>query len=163
MVSPQGGLLPVLLFLKPLRIMKKYIAKSHVAVCVTFANGSHKHINFFPKTTGGSVYYTDNKDEQDALEAHPKFGKLYKVDNEFNETVAAQPANAPSPAVSGEEGQNPANGADKGDTLITITVTDLNSAKDYLCDKFGLSRTKLKSKTSIINAARENGVVFSGI
>ena len=135
--------------------MKKYIAKSDVAVCVTFADGSHKHIKFFPKTNGGSVYYTDNKDEQDALEAHARYGKLYKIDETAVEVEA--PAAPVAPA------QDAVAAAPEAMPLTEITVTDLAAAKDYLCDRFGISRTKLRSTNAIFTAAGENGIKFIGI
>lgn len=105
------------------------------------------------------MYYSDNKEEQDALESHPRFGKLYKIDETPQPVVKAPapvaPAAAPANnAPSAEEAQS---------TLVTIPVTDLAAAKDYLCDKYGLSRTKLRSTAAIINAGRENGIIFSGI
>ena len=131
--------------------MKKYTAKSHVAICITFADGSHKHISFFPKTTGGSVYYSYDEGEQAALEAHPRFGRLFKIDN------------TPAPVVEKPAAKQETAEGEAGSGLTTITVSDLAAAKDYLCDKFGLSRTKLRSSAAIIAAARENGIVFSGI
>lgn len=133
--------------------MKKYIAKSHVAVCVTYADGSHKHISFSPKTNGGSVYYSDDETEQSALESHPRFGKLFRIDTTPAPVVEQPVETKEETAVRDEEGHS----------LTVITVSDLAAAKDYLCDKFGLSRTKLRSSAAILAAAKENGIQFAGI
>ena len=45
--------------------------------------------------------------------------------------------------------------------LTTVNVTDLDDAKDYLADKFGMSRTKLRSRDSIESAAKQVGIKFN--
>ena len=47
--------------------------------------------------------------------------------------------------------------------VTKITITCLDDAKDYLSEKFGISRTKLRSKKAIEEAAAENGIEFVGI
>lgn len=47
--------------------------------------------------------------------------------------------------------------------LKQIHIDNLDDAKEYLCDHFGLSRTKLRSKKAITEAASANGVAFVGI
>lgn len=139
-------------------MLKKYIAKSHIAVSVTFPNGSKKHIAFDAKTGGGSVYYTNDENEQAALESHNKFGKLFKVEV-IASAIPAKPA-ASAPAT--PENGTPETGERAGQ-MKEIMVNDLNEAKDYLCETFGLSRTKLKSKKAIVEAAEANKISFIGI
>lgn len=44
-----------------------------------------------------------------------------------------------------------------------VTVACLDDAKEYLCDRFGLEPSKLKSANSIISHAAKNGIEFIGI
>lgn len=48
-------------------------------------------------------------------------------------------------------------------TLKQVTVSDLAAAKDYLADKFGISRTTLRSKKAIVEQAAANGIEFVGL
>ena len=135
---------------------KKYSAKSQVSVTVIYRNGARKHISFCAKTNGGSMYYSSDADEQYALEHHPKFGRLYKLERVIEGPSATEEprgGNAVKPAAKKADKKGP----------VEITVTDLSSAKEYLCDKFGISRTKLRSAAAIIEAGRQNGIVFKGI
>lgn len=47
--------------------------------------------------------------------------------------------------------------------LKTIVVSDPDSAKSYLAEQFGYSRTKIKSIKAIKEAAAAHGIVFEGI
>lgn len=44
-----------------------------------------------------------------------------------------------------------------------IVVTDPEEAKDYLCEHYGLSRTKIKGLKSIKEAAAAQGITFKGL
>lgn len=124
-----------------------------MAISVTLPNGAHKHIKFLPRS-GGSVYYSSDESEQMALESHRSFGKAFKL--------MAEPAAAPMSAASvAKKAAAQAVSAEK--KVSEIKVSDLAAAKDYLCDRFGLSRTKLRSQKAIEDAAKENGIVFIGI
>ena len=181
---------------------KKYVARSVVSISVKLASGKTTHITFTPRTVGGSVFYTDNELIQEGLEKHPKYGKLFKVDDkegkpatgkapagkkaETGKGDSTKPVNTPD--AGGEAGGE--NGADAGgeagdetetgggDTETgggeaetgnggnteTKTFSCNDDAKQYLVDKFGVSRTKLKNRTEIENAAKENGftILWSG-
>ena len=47
--------------------------------------------------------------------------------------------------------------------LTQVTVTDFEDARDYLSDKFGISRTKIRSQKAVIEAAKARGIVFIGL
>lgn len=47
--------------------------------------------------------------------------------------------------------------------LTEVAVSDLEEAKEYLVEQFGIARSKLRSKVTINESARENGIVFTGI
>lgn len=127
---------------------KKYIAKSHVSLSVKMTAEKNAHITFVPLTGGGSVYYTADEQVQNALEQHPKYGKLFKQDALYQErkAIVAKPK---------EE--------KKQKEINEVQVSCLDDAKDYLSDKFGISRTKLRSQEGIEKAAAANGVRFIGL
>ena len=52
---------------------------------------------------------------------------------------------------------------DEDDGLRVVTVTCTSDAKEYLADTFGISRTNLRSKAKIIEAAAKNGIKFEGL
>lgn len=126
----------------------KYIAKTHVSLSVKMAEGKNAHISFTPLTGGGSVYYTADEQVQAALEQHPKYGKLYKTDTLYKERKAEE--------VKPKEEK-------KKKEITEVRVTCLDDAKDYLSDKIGISRTKLRSQDSIIKAAAVNNIHFIGL
>lgn len=124
---------------------KKYIAYSHVAINVVLpSSGKGMHVSFAPVTGGGSVYITDNEDIQKALERHSRFGKLFKIDVNYKEE---------EPVIeSSVEAEEP--------KVKTVKMASLDDAKAYLADNFGISRTKLRSKKQIEDAAAANGLNF---
>jgi len=124
---------------------KKYIAYSHVAINVVLPSGKGMHVSFTPVTGGGSVYVTNNEDIQKALERHSRFGKLFKIDVNYKEEepVVEEAAAVEEPKVK------------------VMKMASLDDAKAYLADNFGISRTKLRSKKQIEDAAAANGIEFS--
>ena len=188
---------------------KKYIAKSHISLSVRVSDKASAHITFSALTGGGSVFYTDDENLQQALEKHHKFGKLFKEDKTFTEQTAVKkakaatpvkveattkPATTPNPTEDNnaedkkvEDNNAEDNNADDNTPInptesdmddsnaeedntteaegnvTKITITCLDDAKDYLSEKFGISRTKLRSKKAIEEAAADNGIEFVGI
>lgn len=54
--------------------------------------------------------------------------------------------------------------AEEESTALTkVNVTDFEDARDYLSDKFGISRTKIRSQKAVREAAEANGIVFVGL
>lgn len=84
--------------------------------------------------------------EPEATETHES------ADNEVEDTEA--PAN---------ELEDPNAPASDTSALTQVTVSDLASAKDYLADKFGISRTSLRSKKTIVDQAAAHGIEFVGL
>ena len=125
---------------------KKYIAYSHVAINVVLPkSGKGMHVSFTPITGGGSVYITNNEDIQKALERHSRFGKLFKIDINYKEE---EPVVEEAAAVEEPRAK-------------VMKMASLDDAKAYLADNFGISRTKLRSKKQIEDAAAANGIEFS--
>jgi len=101
------------------------------------------------------VYYTNDENVQSGLERHYKFGKLFQLAASIDETK--KKAEAPEAQADNDGG----NAEEK--KLKEIAVSCADDAKDYLSEKFGVSRTKIRSIKAIQEAAATFGVVFTGI
>lgn len=170
---------------------KKYTAKTDIALSVYLKSGKSVHVSFSALTGGGSVLYTDDEELQAALEAHPKYGRLFKLEKTIDPKKPAEPVKpeeddaedpgtdeAPTeeaeepveePADDNEEAEeepeeDDAEADDEEAQVKKIMVNSLDEAKDYLCEHFeSYSRTKLRSKVAIKTAAEKEGFVFTGI
>lgn len=170
-------------------MVKKYVAKTDIAISVYLKSGKNTHVPFSAKTGGGSVLYTDVVELQEALEVHPKYGKLFKLEQVIDPNK--KPAKAtkkapvkPAAPVEPEEGaedteanegepvntdadhdtEETTDEEDEGEEVKKIMVNSIDEAKDYLCEHFeGYSRTKLRSKVAIKAAAEKEGFEFVGI
>ena len=58
----------------------------------------------------------------------------------------------------GETGQNTT-----ADGKAIVDVTDIDDARDYLADEFGIARSNLRSNVSVMRAAEEHKIVFRGL
>ena len=135
--------------------MAKFTSKSHVAINVVLSNGANMHVSFFEKTGGGSVLVTDNANLIQALRQHRKYGKLFKEEAE----PVAQPAakkvanNTAAPASQPvEKKQEPAPGPKE------MSFKNNEDAKDYLAERFGISRSKMKTRAAIEESAKQVGI-----
>lgn len=158
--------------------MKKYIAKTNVSVNVVMPSGKNKHISFSPLSSGGSVYYTDNADEQAALEGHYKYGKLFMIE-EATQIVNrnAKPTSTQTKTTTEEVPGIELNEAVISDTFDEISsaeelpnlhqnvkiVTDFEDARNWLSETYGVSRTKLRSLKNVKEYAASVGVELQGI
>lgn len=116
---------------------------------VIMPTGKSMHLSFVPLTGGGSMYSTSDENMQSAIETHHNFGVLYKLDKVVDETkVEVKPKEQPKV-------QEP--------EVKTVKVASLEDAKEFLVDRFGISRTKLRSKKQIMDAAEAHNVMFEGI
>ncbi len=133
-------------------MLKKYKAKSMVSVSLTLPTGGRTHISFNPVSGGGSVYYTENALIQSGLECHPKYGRLFTLD------YVEQPKF--SVGKSNERVTSNHESASREAHVSEIKVSCNDDAKDYLVDKFGISRTKLRSRSQIEAEGTAKGVKF---
>lgn len=125
----------------------RYTARTLLSINVTLPGaGGNAHITFHPVTGGTSVYYTSDTRLQQALEAHPAFGRLFR---------RAPQAFLPKPAPKAKA--KPASGPRH------IKVTCPDDAKDYLADRYAVSRTKLRTVAAIQAEALTHGITFDGI
>lgn len=133
--------------------MKKiYQSRTAISVNVVLRSGKSAHIAFTAQSNGSSVYATDNPDIQRALERHYRYRTLFRLAGMEAEAAPAE----------GDGGGKAAAREEKGETRA-ITVSDLAAAKDFLADTFGISRTSLRTRKSIIEAAKARGIAFDGL
>lgn len=140
-------------------MLKRYKSKSCVSINVVLPTGGNTHISFSPVTGGGSVYYTDNENIQKGLERHPKYGKLFVVDTTLTAqktSTKTQSTVAGTTATKTAEKQQPTDNTKKKAIEVKMACND--DAKDYVADKFGVSRSKMRSRADIEKVAAENGV-----
>lgn len=145
--------------------MKKYIAKTNISINVVLSSGVNRHIAFDALTNGGSVFYTEDPEIQCALEHHYKFGRLFHLSPESIEDNSPRCNGSLACVAKGNEATNTPENENVSETegLKPVVVSDPDSAKAYLADHFGISRTKLKTIKAIKDVAEANGIVFEGI
>ncbi len=165
--------------------MKKYVSKTSVSISVMLASGVHKFVEFTPQTRGGSVYYTDDKELQQAMERHYRYGRLFRADPMFedgqtaevggqkavddgqtSQTISTGPtlqsAAEVEPEQATEQIAEEAEAVEEAG-LMKVEVTDPDAAKQYLAEHYGLAKSTIKSVKAIKAAAAEHGIEFVGI
>lgn len=126
---------------------KTYKSGSDISINVILSDKKNLHISFTPSSDGTSTYTTKDANVQAAIEKHYRFGKLFRLALVEDERKPKEKPVQAAPASKNEE----------------IIVPDLSVAKDILADRFGISRTLLRTKDAIIEHAAAHGVVFKGI
>ena len=129
---------------------KTYKANTGVSLSVPLPSGKSLRVSFLALSDGTSVYATDNPQVQAGLERHSQYGKLFWPLSE-----SGGEKHQPAPAA---DGRDPA-----GREAKKVKVSDLTAAKDYLADTFGVSRTSLRTRKSIMDCAASHGVELEGI
>lgn len=132
---------------------KIYKAKTNVSINVVLSNKKNLHISFNPLSNGSSTFSTDNEDVMNAIERHYNFGKLFRLDSVVDDTKPSEEV------VEKAEIKDTA----EGTGLKRVKVSDIASAKDYLADTCGISRTALRSVKAIMEQAAANGIEFYGM
>jgi hypothetical protein len=148
-------------------MLKKYKSKSCVSLSVILPTGGTTHISFNPVTGGGSVFYTDNAKIQAGLEKHPKFGKLFTLDGAVTKSKPLDKKLKNIEYPKAEKADPVQDQVSKDEATVTddaklkeVEMTCNDDAKDYLVDKFGISRTKLRNRTQIEEAGKAKGIKF---
>lgn len=164
---------------------KAYKAGTNVSINVVLPSKKNTHITFMPLSNGSSVFTTDNEELQKAIESHYRFGSLFRLVGESNipskknnkktsmevdaattkesDEKDAESAIEANTATTEESDKKESDEENSNGNLIKVHVTDLASAKDYLADKFGISRTSLRSAKAIMEQAALHGIEFEGI
>lgn len=131
---------------------KTYQSKSDISISILMGNKS-AHVSFSPITGTGSIFTTDNTQLQEAIEKHHNFGKLFTLREEVKEKPKKEKKVANTEV---EEA-----GGDNGKIIVEVSCPE--DAKEYLADKFEVSRTSLKSVKAIREIAAANNIEFVGI
>jgi len=154
------------------KIKKIYTSKSEISIKVLLDNGKTVRVAFTPRTMGSSVFMTDDEELQKAIEGHKEFGKLFVCKNAGKViTATASQSTKQQPVDEGKQpvdkGQHPTDGeqddapSEGGEpTTKIVPVGSVQEAKDYLADKFDITRSSLKNRAAIESAALSKGVVF---
>lgn len=132
---------------------KIYKAKTNVSINVVLSNKKNLHISFNPLSNGSSTFSTDNEDVMNAIERHYNFGKLFRLDSVVDDTKPSEEVAEKAEIKDAAEGTG----------LKRVKVSDIASAKDYLADTCGISRTALRSVKAIMEQAAANGIEFYGM
>lgn len=109
------------------------------------------HIGFSPVSGGGSMFITSDEELQEAMEKHRGFNTMFRLDSVQDESTNPQAPQEDTPAE------------DEDPKLMVVNVNCIEDARDYLAEKFAISRSKIKNLASIKAKAKENGIEFSGI
>lgn len=126
-------------------MFKKYQAGTDLAFSVMVGD-ERMRIIFEGKTMGCSVYLTRDPKVQKAIESHYWFNdKFFLVESVDKKKAAAKAKKKVA------------------DEKKTHVVTDVEDAKDYLAETYGVSRSKMKTKEDILAIAKEKGVELEGL
>lgn len=138
-------------------MLKRYKSKSCISISVRLATGGTTHISFSP-ITGGSVYYSDNEKIQAGLEAHPKYGRLFVEDKTLAKEQRATDHATGTVETVGESAEEQQGTVKEDNDFVEVKMACNDDAKDYVADKFGVSRSKMRSRADIEKVAADNGV-----
>lgn len=133
-------------------MFKVYQAGSDLSFSVKTKNGQRR-IVFEPQSHGTSVYSTRDTEEQKAIEKHHWYEDKFWILEAVDEKKLAAEAKKKADAAAKK----------KAEEKDTHYVEDLQDAKDYLAEKFGVSRSKMKTKDEILAVAQEHGVELEGL
>ena len=120
-------------------MQKTYTASSELSFNVCMGTG-HRHVAFVPFTRGGSALTTDDTELQDAIERHRFFGTRITMTIDDS-----KPAERPAKAEPEAE---------------QVHFTSPSDAKDYVAERWGISRTQLRTCAQIAQIAAAHGVII---
>ena len=132
---------------------KKYQAGTDLSFSVMVGN-ERVRVVFEGKTMGCSIYGTRDEKLQKAIESHYWFNDKFFLVESIDEKKEAAEAKKKAAAKAKKK---------VADEKKTHVVTDVEDAKDYLAETFGVSRSKLKTKEDILSIAKEKGVELEGL
>ena len=131
---------------------KTYKAKSAVSIMVRVGK-TGKRITFDAMSDGTSTYKTTDETLQAAIERHHAFGKRFYLFRTVAVKAATETAASSTATAEGEASS----------ALTQVTVTDAQSARQYLIETFGVSKTSVRSNKQLLEQAAAHGVEFIGI
>lgn len=131
--------------------MFKFVSNSHIALNVVLANGASVHVVFVEHTGKGSVFYTADEQLAAGLRSHVRFGKLFKEE--------AMPE--PKPVAATTKKVKAEAAAEEGEAVENKkTFSNNEDAKDFLAERYGISRSKLRTRAAIETAAKSVGITI---
>lgn len=133
-------------------MFNKYQAGTDLAFSVMVGD-ERMRIVFEGKTMGCSVYMTRDPKVQKAIESHYWFNDKFFLVESIDEKKEAAEAKKKAAAKAKKKV------ADEK----THLVTDVEDAKNYLAETYGVSRSKMKTKEDILDIAKEKGVELEGL
>lgn len=162
---------------------KVYKSRTCIAINVVLASKKNRHISFEPCTDGSSSFTTSSPELQEAIEKHYNYRKLFHLESCIETKKADKKKPAEDDAVVNDEITNVVADDKNADDVKVIVVTedentddetdvdnitkvnvpDIEAAKDYLADTFGISRTLLRSKKAIMEQAKAHNIEFVGL
>lgn len=134
-------------------MFNKYQAGTDLAFSVMVGN-ERMRILFEGKSTGSSVYMTRDPKVQKAIESHYWFNDKFFLVESIDEKKEAAEVKKKAAAKAKRK---------VADEKKTHVVTDVEDAKDYLAETYGVSRSKMKTKEDILAIAKEKGVELEGL
>lgn len=134
-------------------MFNKYQAGTDLAFSVMVGN-ERMRIIFEGKTMGSSIYMTRDSKVQKAIESHYWYKDKFFLVESIDEKKEAAEAKKKAAAKAKKK---------VADEKKTHVVTDVEDAKDYLAEAFGVSRSKMKTKEGILAIAKEKGVELEGL
>lgn len=134
-------------------MFNKYQAGTDLAFSVMVGD-ERMRIVFEGKTMGNSVYMTRDPKVQKAIESHYWFNDKFFLAESIDEKKEAAEAKKKAAAKTKKK---------DADEKKTHIVTDIEDAKDYLAETYGVSRSKMKTKEEILAVAQEHGVKLEGL
>lgn len=134
-------------------MFKKYQAGTDLAFSVMVGN-ERMRIVFEGKTMGCSVYMTRDPKVQKAIESHYWFKDKFFLAESIDEKKEAAEVKKKAAVKNNKK---------VTDDKKTHVVTDVEDAKDYLAETYGVSRSKMKTKEDILAIAKEKGVKLEGL
>ena len=134
-------------------MFNKYQAGTDLAFSVMVGD-ERMRIVFEGKTMGNSVYMTRDPNVQKAIESHYWFNDKFFLAESIDEKKEAAEEKKKAAAKTKKK---------VADEKKTHVVTDIEDAKDYLAETYGVSRSKMKTKEDILAIAKEKGVELEGL
>ena len=134
-------------------MFNKYQAGTDLAFSVMVGD-ERMRIVFEGKTMGNSVYMTRDPNVQKAIESHYWFNDKFFLVESIDEKKEVAEAKKKAAAKAKKK---------VADEKKTHVVTDVEDAKDYLAETYGVSRSKMKTKEDILAISKEKGVELEGL
>ncbi len=146
---------------------KTYKSRTCIAINVVLASKKNRHISFEPCTDGSSTFTTTSSDIQEAIEKHYNYNKLFFLESSIVEKEDEKKSEKTTETGDGVDeptgDDEPKDTKPTGDDVKKVEISDIEAAKDYLADTFGISRTLLRSKKAIMEQAEAHNIEFVGL